>query len=272
VLGDPRQDWTTAARPSPGAELLDGGEGPREAVRLMQVPLAEGATRSVDRRGIQLGEPERVEVLELLVRERVVDLSGIDVARSHVGLREGRRGRALGGYRSRPVAALDRGRVLAPADPVQPHGRVPGSPILGCEDDHDASVRAPRGLMRRERVEHGLRRRPRRRRTMRAGSTRRARVPGGHIGALLDGPAARVEVAPHLETGQRERRHAQRAVEHGVQRERVDPAGREDVRRLRVRLDRDHVRHATPDQHHRRRHGEQTVEATVCTGRWTAPS
>src|SRR5213596_4231984 len=101
-----------------GAELLDRGEGPGEAVRLMEISLSECSTRAVDGRGIELGQPERVEMLQLLVRERVVDLGRVDVARLDVRLREGDRGRSLGRDRPGPVAALDRRRILAPADPV----------------------------------------------------------------------------------------------------------------------------------------------------------
>ena len=65
----------------------------------MEVSLADRSSRAVDGRGIELGQPERVEMLELLVRERVVDLGSVDVGGPHVGLCEGGRGRSLGRHR-----------------------------------------------------------------------------------------------------------------------------------------------------------------------------
>ena len=107
VLGTPRHDCTTADAAVARAELLDAGEGPREAVRLVEVALAERAAARGSRDGIEAGEPERVEMLELLVRERVVDLGQVHVAGPIRPGRSGARG-ALGGGRPVPVAALDR--------------------------------------------------------------------------------------------------------------------------------------------------------------------
>ena len=60
--------------------------------------------------------------------------------------------RARRGGRPAPVAALQRGRVLVPADAVDPHRGMPAA-VLGREHHHDAAVGAPRGLLARQRIE-----------------------------------------------------------------------------------------------------------------------
>ena len=66
----------------PVAEPLDAREGAGETVRLPEVSLAERAAARVHPIGGQLREPERLEVLELLVGERVVDLGQLHVDRA----------------------------------------------------------------------------------------------------------------------------------------------------------------------------------------------
>ena len=64
------------------AEPFDAREGAGEAVRLPEVALAERAAARVDPIGVEALEPERIEMLELLVRVRVVDLRHLDVRRA----------------------------------------------------------------------------------------------------------------------------------------------------------------------------------------------
>ena len=128
VLGTPRQDWATAVVASPARSCSTHAERAREAVRLVQVALAQRAARAVHAGRVEAGEAERVEVLQLLVRERVVDLGQ---RRRPPAVEPGPRVRALGRARGRrravPVAALQRRRVLVPADAVDPDrvGRPP---------------------------------------------------------------------------------------------------------------------------------------------------
>ena len=253
------------------AQVLDGGQGAREAVRLVQVPLAERAARAVHARRIQGLQAERVEVLQLLVREGVVDLGQVDGRR-----RESPRGRRRSrpparGRRAIPVAALERRRVLVPADAVHPH-RVVARHLLGRQHHHDASVHAARGLVGRQRLEGG-------------GGVDEIGVRGARVSRaccrLRTATAAQSSsVHPLTWRYRRISRPATAAAgmpsgrfSTGSSAHALHPAVRHDLRGLRVRLDRDASGEAAADQHDgrsRARTGRRST--TVWTGRCTAPS
>jgi hypothetical protein len=206
---------------------------------------------------IDPAQAERVQMLQLLVRERVIDLRQVDVAGLDLRLAVRHLARASRRHCLAPGTALEAGRVLAPAHAVDPD-RGMTSAILGREHRHDAAVGALRGLLARQRVEQrggigdvricgpGIR-----------GSVRA--ISAGDVSTLFGGPAALVEVAAHLQAGHGERRDAQRTVEHRIEREALDPAVRDHVGRLRMRLHRHGPRDAGPDQHHGGRDREQPV-------------
>ncbi len=91
-------------------------EGAGEAVRLPEMALAERAAARVDAIGVEAFEPERFEMLELLVRVGVVDLCHLDVGGIDPRAVVRRPSGALGGRGPIPLAALDGGSVLAPTD------------------------------------------------------------------------------------------------------------------------------------------------------------
>src|SRR5204862_4691466 len=69
-------------------QVLDARERPRESGALVERALAERAAGAVAAVRIQAGQPERIQVLQLLERERVVDLGEVDIARDDAGLGE----------------------------------------------------------------------------------------------------------------------------------------------------------------------------------------
>ena len=86
----------------------------------------------------------------------------------------------------------------------------------------------------------------------------RAVLRGDHRRVLL-GQAGALEEREHVEAGERRRGEPERAVQHRVERERLDPSERADVGDLAVRLDRDDRREPRADQHEPGRDTEQSV-------------
>ena len=211
-------------------------------------------------------------MLQLLVRERVVDLRGVHVVGRDVRLAVRHLARATRGHGLAPVrgspgwarpGSIRRRRprpmrgVLDPPRPARPpRSRRCFARSARCVSGSNSTV----GSATSAYVARGF-------------VAACCAVPGGDLGALRGRAAALVEVAAHLQPGDGERRYAQRAVEHRIEREALDPAVRDHVGRLRVGLDR-HGPRAMPDRISITAVAiaNRPSEATVWTGRWTAPS
>jgi hypothetical protein len=84
-------------------------------------------------------------------------------------------------------------------------------------------------------------------------------VPLRDRGALLRVSSGLVEVAAHLEPGDREGGHSERPAQHRVEGERVHAALRQQIGRLRMGFDGDRARRTAADQHHAGGEREQAV-------------
>ena len=136
-----------------------------QAGRLEDVPASEGSAGGVDReRSVRsilaldhiptrlslLDEADRFEVLQLLVREPVIDLGEVDLGRGAADLREaiGHLRGELGVDGLRPIPRLEGRRIASPANTADPHRvRVP-SPRrgFGGKDEDDAAIRGARDV------------------------------------------------------------------------------------------------------------------------------
>ena len=97
----------------------------------MEVALAERAAGRVDARGVEPAEPHRVEMLELLVREGVVDLGEVDVGRFDPGART-----RLAAARSAEAARSQSRHSIEGASAFQPtpSTKTAGSPARSSVD------------------------------------------------------------------------------------------------------------------------------------------
>ena len=199
-------------------------------------------------------------MLQLLVRERVVDLRRCPRRRASTSAWRYAISPARRAATASPQCRLSRlgASWLHPTPSTQTDAWRPRSSVASTVTTQPSVLRAVCSLVSGSNSDGGVG-------DVRVRGSRVRRrvlaVPGGDLGALRGRAAALVQVAAHLQPGDGERRYAQRAVEHRIEREALDPAVRDHVGRLRVGLDRHDPGDARPDQHHGGRDREQPVRS-----------